>query len=114
MNQFNAKKHGLIGGVSIKNLAGILIPVPPLDEQKRIVASSENLKYVGLGDIKKSGGKISYHRADNVKSTKNVLHKGNLLYGKLLPYLNKHGIADFDGIYSTDILVLDTNIFILQ
>ena len=44
-----------------------------------------------------------------MKSTKNVLHKGNLLYGKLLPYLNKHGIADFDGIYSTDILVLDTN-----
>ena len=43
LNQFNAKKHGLIGGVSIKNLAEILIPLPPIDEQKRIVAVIESL-----------------------------------------------------------------------
>ena len=43
LNQFNAKKHGLIGGVSIKNLAEIFIPLPPLDEQKRIVAIIESL-----------------------------------------------------------------------
>lgn len=35
--QFIEKKHGLIGGVSIKNLSEINFPLPPLDEQQRIV-----------------------------------------------------------------------------
>ncbi len=146
LNQFNAKKHGLIGGVSIKNLAEILIPLPPLDEQKRIVAIierlfskldaaksivqkvldgyelrraailhkaftgeltknfraehgltlddwqqktlgdvlelstqkinsfNENLKYVGLENIEKDGGKINFQSAKDVKSTKNIFH----------------------------------------
>lgn len=41
--QFNSKKHGLIGGVSIKNLAEIQIPLPPLAEQKRIIERLDNL-----------------------------------------------------------------------
>ena len=36
-NQFAQKKHGLIGGVSIRNLSEINFPLPPLDEQQRIV-----------------------------------------------------------------------------
>ena len=183
LNQFNAKKHGLIGGVSIKNLAEILIPLPPIDEQKRIVAIieslfekldeaksivqkildgyelrraailhkaftgeltknfrsennltlddwqekklgdvlnlskkktdsfNENLKYVGLENIEKDSGKINFQSAKNVKSTKNFFHSGDLLYGKLRPYLNKHGIPNFDGVCSTDILVLNANEF---
>ena len=43
INQFNNKKHGLIGGVSIKELSSIKIPLPPLDEQQRIVNIIENL-----------------------------------------------------------------------
>lgn len=35
--QFIEKKHGLIGGVSIRNLSEIKFPLPPLDEQQRIV-----------------------------------------------------------------------------
>ena len=43
INQFNDKKHGLIGGVSIKELSSIKIPVPPINEQKRIVDIIESL-----------------------------------------------------------------------
>ncbi len=41
--QFTAMKHGLIGGVSIKNLTEINFPLPPLDEQQRIVALLDEL-----------------------------------------------------------------------
>ena len=43
--------------------------------------------------------------AAEVKSTKSVFRQGDLLYGKLRPYLNKVWLADFDGLCSTDILV---------
>jgi len=41
----------------------------------------------------------------DVGSTKAVFHRGDVLYGKLRPYLNKVCIPDFDGICSTDFLV---------
>ena len=180
--QFTAMKHGLIGGVSIKNLMAVNFPLPPLDEQQRIVSLldelfadldaakalaqsvvdgselrrtailhkaftgeltklwrdehettldswkkkflsdalisskqktndfvSSDLKYVGLENLEKNGGQISFQAADEVRSTKNIFRIGDLLYGKLRPYLNKHGVAKFDGVCSTDILVFKAN-----
>lgn len=66
-------------------------------------------KYVGLENLEKDNGLIGFTKAGGVKSIKNVFHKGQVLYGKLRPYLNKHDIAPFDGVCSTDILVLDSN-----
>ena len=66
------------------------------------------LKYIGLENFESNKGIISFSSASNVKSTKNVFHSGQILYGKLRPYLNKHDIVDFEGICSTDILVIDT------
>ena len=74
-------------------------------KQKTTDFSSSDLKYVGLENMEKDGGQISFQAADDVRSTKNVFCVGDLLYGKLRPYLNKHGVAAFDGVCSTDILV---------
>ena len=41
--QFNEKKHGLIGGVSVRDLQKIAIPLPPIPEQQRIVEQIESL-----------------------------------------------------------------------
>ena len=40
---FKDNLSGIIGGVSIKKIKGILIPIPPLEEQKRIVEKIEEL-----------------------------------------------------------------------
>ena len=65
-------------------------------------------KYVGLENIEKDTGRIQAVDAEGIRSTKNIFQTGNILYGKLRPYLNKHGIAEFDGVCSTDILVFQT------
>ena len=65
-------------------------------------------KYVGLENIEKDTGRIQAVDAEGIRSTKNIFETGNILYGKLRPYLNKHGIAEFDGVCSPDILVFQT------
>ena len=69
--------------------------------------SDPSVKYVGLENMEKNAGIVSYGAANGVKSLKNVFSKGQILYGKLRPYLNKHDVAPFDGVCSTDILVFD-------
>ena len=43
--QFEAKKHGLIGGVSIKEVSSIYIPLAPVEQQTRIVELIESVFY---------------------------------------------------------------------
>jgi type I restriction enzyme S subunit len=42
----------------------------------------------------------------DVASSKSAFKKGEILFGKLRPYFHKVGVAPFDGVCSTDILVL--------
>jgi type I restriction enzyme S subunit len=77
-------------------------------DEKTEEFSNLELKYVGLENLEKDGGIIGYGSPEGIKSLKNVFHSGQILYGKLRPYLNKHDIATFDGICSTDILVFST------
>lgn len=73
-------------------------------------SQSAGLVYVGLEHIEKGTGKIlGFGVSDDVRSTKTKFLEGDLLYGKLRPYLNKVWLADRDGICSTDILVLLQN-----
>ena len=68
--------------------------------------------YVGLENIESNTGKIVGNpltQYSTIKSNKNVYKKGDLLYGKLRPNLNKLYVAQEDGICSTDILVFRCN-----
>lgn len=67
------------------------------------------LNYIGLEHIEPHTGRLASFEpteAEKLKSTKAVFKKGDLLYGKLRPYLNKVWLAEFDGISSTDIIAL--------
>ena len=85
-------------------LLGVIVS----SDEKTEDFSNLELKYVGLENLEKDGGIIGYGSPEGIKSLKNVFHSGQILYGKLRPYLNKHDIATFDGICSTDILVFST------
>ena len=53
LNIFKSKLTGIIGGVNIYKIKEIYIPVPPLNEQKRIVVKIENV-FTKLEEIKDS------------------------------------------------------------
>jgi type I restriction enzyme S subunit len=65
--------------------------------------------YVGLENIEGHTGRLIPYQPTlgaDIKSTKNVFHLGEILYGKLRPNLNKVHLARKSGICSTDIYVL--------
>lgn len=68
-----------------------------------------------LEDIEKDSSKIIQRldaSARPFKSTKNKFSKGDVLYGKLRPYLNKVVIADSSGVCSTEIIPLNAEPYI--
>ncbi|MFT7823614.1 MAG: restriction endonuclease subunit S, partial [Sulfurimonas sp.] len=76
--------------------------------------NSENgeVNYIGLENIESNTGQlVGDFKSDfsEIKSNKTIFQKGDILYGKLRPNLNKVYKASFDGICSTDILVFRVN-----
>lgn len=64
--------------------------------------------YVGLEHIEGITGRlrnVSTVYGQELRSIKNVFKSGEILYGRLRPYLNKVFLADRDGICSTEIWV---------
>ncbi len=73
---------------------------------------SDNTWVLELEDIEKNSSKVLQRMtfADRKsKSTKNYFQTGDVLYGKLRPYLNKVVIADTDGVCSTEIIPLSSS-----
>lgn len=69
----------------------------------------ESKFYVGLEHIEKNLGKLNSECGfEDIRTLKNKFNKGDILYGKLRPNLNKVYLAKEDGVCSTDILVFRT------
>ncbi|MGA3324295.1 MAG: restriction endonuclease subunit S [Terriglobia bacterium] len=95
-------------------------PIIPLGQAleisaDRILPSTQpgaRFNYVGLEHIESHTGRIltrDLTLGSEIKSTKNVFRPGQVLYGKLRPYLNKVHLASREGICSTDIFVVKPN-----
>lgn len=71
---------------------------------------TDNAWILDLEDIEKDSGKIiTKKRMSEVKakSDKHKFYRGNVLYSKLRPYLNKVIVADEDGFCTSEILAFD-------
>ena len=80
-------------------------------------SKSANLNYIGLENIESNTGKLVNFLPTNslkIKSSKTHFLKKHVLYGKLRPYLNKILLPTFDGVCSTDILVLEPKSIVLR
>jgi len=66
-----------------------------------------DFKCIELANIDQETGKINgYINSSIQKSIKNRFYKGDVLFGKLRPYLKKYWLAEFDGVCTTEIWVL--------
>lgn len=64
-----------------------------------------DMNYIGLEHISSGTGcLISVSDTSDVIGTTNLFREGDVLYGKLRPYLKKVVVADFEGCCSTEIL----------
>jgi len=57
---------------------------------------------------KETGQMIGITDPSKQSSQKNIFYKGNVLFGKLRPYLKKYIYCDFDGVCSSEIWVLSS------
>lgn len=71
------------------------------------LTSNETKPCLELEHFEQVTGKIngSVSSAEQ-KSIKNVFYKGDVLFGKLRPYLKKYWLAEFDGVCSSEVWVL--------
>ena len=80
-------------------------------ELKRITVNPKKIEknnYIGLENIEKNLLNInSVSSSEELKSSKFVFKKGDILFGKLRPYLRKIYLSKIDGVCSTDIWVIN-------
>ena len=68
--------------------------------------SNANYKCIELEHINQNSGTINgFIYSIEQKSNKNIFKKGEVLFGKLRPYLKKYWFAEFDGVCSSEIWV---------
>lgn len=160
-NRFREEIKLLTQGANINNISStinsIIIPLPPVEIQERLVENLDNYQHIVCGakqvinsyrptvvpvkfvnatvgdlfdivqdtiDPTDNSGRVNYVGLENIepctgkivgqienefsaiKSTKRVFKQSDILFGKLRPALNKVAVAEFDGICSTDIIVM--------
>jgi type I restriction enzyme S subunit len=80
-------------------------------EKYNPVKSEVNLPCIELEHLsQETGSLLGYVNSKDQKSIKNVFDKGDVLFGKLRPYLKKYLKTSFIGVCSTEIWVLTGNL----
>ncbi|RCJ39853.1 hypothetical protein A6769_04605 [Nostoc punctiforme NIES-2108] len=81
--------------------------VTPVDEY-----ANENINYIGLGNIASNTGELVDFfpvKGEEVLNSSPKFELGDILFGRMRPYLNKVWLAEFDGVCSGKAVVLRPN-----
>ena len=85
------------------------VPNAPLSQlvkfKRKITKVPEGRRYIGLASITSNTGQLS-DAEETATGQCVVFERGDVLYGRLRPYLNKVWLADFDGVCSTEFYVM--------
>lgn len=76
---------------------------------ERCTDAPEGWRYIGLEDVESGSGKYrptEGNSRQNDDSTVGVFKSGDVLYGKLRPYLMKAIVSESNGVCSTEFLVM--------
>ncbi len=85
----------------------------PTSEKYNPVTDNYSFKCIELEHLQKDDSELlGFTDSKLQKSIKNVFKKGDVLFGKLRPYLRKFLRTEFDGVCSTEIWVLKSSKFI--
>ncbi|MBC3872025.1 restriction endonuclease subunit S [Undibacterium flavidum] len=102
---FNPYENGVLkAGWEMRKLGDIC---SPSKNRYNPLLAKENCKCVELEHLSQGRGVLlGYVDSKLQRSQKAVFQKGDVLFGKLRPYLRKYWFAEFDGVCSTEIWVL--------
>jgi type I restriction enzyme S subunit len=79
------------------------------EKEKYLPSENENLRCIELEHFEQGTGHISgWINSSEQKSTKNRFTKGQVLFGKLRPYLQKYWLAEYEGVCSSEVWVLNS------
>lgn len=99
---------GLIKPVSLKEVVRqVNNRVTPIAQ-----CANKNINYVGLGNIASNIGELVNFfpvKGEEVLSSSPKFEQGDILFGRMRPYLNKVWLAEFDGVCSGEVVVLRPN-----
>ena len=81
----------------------------PLSNERREVEGEVGLPYVGMEQVESWTGRLlPLDEEFTPTGISNCMRPGQVLFGKLRPYLAKAWVSDREGLCSTELMVLDT------
>ena len=80
-----------------------------LSKEKYKPTTHENVPCLELEHFEQGTGRLlGWISSSEQKSTKNKFQKGQVLFSKLRPYLEKYWLAQFDGVCSSEVWILNS------
>ena len=90
-----------------------VLPLGHVSQPRRAIVDpqdAEHLPYVGLEHLDTGEFRISrWGDSADVKSSKTEFREGDVLYGKLRPYLDKAALAPWRGLCTTELIAIEAD-----
>lgn len=86
-----------------------VLPIKRIAPLVKAKTEDKTLNYIALENIESYSGRLLSYNTSSPESDCNTFCVGDVLFNKLRPYLTKSIVAEFDGMCTSELLVLRTN-----